>query len=186
MTTATAAAGYLVVVAKLLTPALDGGTDGDALPPSSSFNLDWMKQFPWPTQRPKIASAIEYLKRKGATQIGCVGFCYGGHPCCWASAAFGTDISCGVVFHPSMQLEQNAFGGSTESLLSSVQVRGCRDFSSTHKSLMLSALFRTPSLSIVTRFVQRVLLLPCQNTLIERCSVSVLHCCRGQRPSKLG
>ena len=33
-----AAEGYLVAVPKLLTPALDGGTDGDALPPDGAFN----------------------------------------------------------------------------------------------------------------------------------------------------
>lgn len=113
--------GYLVLVPKLLTPAKNGGTDGDALAPDGTFDLDWMKLFPWPTQQPKMAAALSYLEDQGASQIGVVGFCYGGHPVCWASAALSESIKCGVVFHPSMQLEERAFGGNTELLLSSVK-----------------------------------------------------------------
>ena len=42
-----ASEGYYVVVGKMLsTPALDGGTDGDALPPGGTFSLEWIKNFP--------------------------------------------------------------------------------------------------------------------------------------------
>lgn len=113
--------GYLVVVAKLLAdPALDGGTDGDALPPGGEFSMDWIKNFPWPKQQPKVAAALAYLKSKGCAKIGVFGFCYGGHPACYASS---TDeaVVCGVVVHPSMQLETFAFGGDCKALLSSVK-----------------------------------------------------------------
>lgn len=48
------------------------------------------------------------------------GFCYGGHPACWASSE-NADIACGVVCHPSMQLEKFAFGGDCDALLKSVR-----------------------------------------------------------------
>lgn len=68
-----AASGYLVVVPKLLTPCMDGGTDGDALSPDSKFDMEWIKQFPWPTQKPKVDAALAFLRSKGATKIGVIG-----------------------------------------------------------------------------------------------------------------
>ena len=49
------------------------------------------------------------------------GFCYGGHPACWASAENPDLIVGGVVCHPSMQLETYAFGGDHLSLARSVK-----------------------------------------------------------------
>ena len=70
--------GYKVAVGKFLsTPALDGGTDGDALPPDGEFNLEWIKNFPWEKQRPKLEAALGFLKAEGCTKIGVMGFCYG-------------------------------------------------------------------------------------------------------------
>ena len=113
--------GYKVAVGKFLsTPALDGGTDGDALPPDGEFNLEWIKNFPWEKQRPKVEAALGFLKAEGCTKIGVMGFCYGGHPACWAST-IDPSVVCGVVCHPSMQLEGFAFGGDTVALLKSVQ-----------------------------------------------------------------
>lgn len=120
-----AGAGYLAVVPRLLAPGLDGGTDGDALPPGGAFSMDWIKAFPWEVQRPKVAAALAYVKGElsdhtDAGKVGVLGFCYGGHPACHLSA--GGDITCGVVAHPSMQLEQFAFGGDFPALTRSV---GC-------------------------------------------------------------
>ena len=113
--------GYLVAVGKLLaTPPLDGGTDGDALPPGGAFSMDWIKNFAWPSQQPKVAAMLAHLKAAGPQRIGVMGFCYGGHPCCWASQTDDA-VACGVVCHPSTQLEGGAFGGSTEALLASVR-----------------------------------------------------------------
>jgi dienelactone hydrolase len=117
---ALAANGHLVVVAKLLAPGVDGGTDGDALPPDGEFSMDWIKGFPWEKQKPKVEAALAYLKGKGASKIGVFGLCYGGHPACWASATWPADVACGAVVHPSMQLETFAFGGDTAALLKSV------------------------------------------------------------------
>lgn len=114
---------YLVVIPKLLNPVFEGGTDGDAMSPKSEFNMDWIKQFPWPVQKPKMDAAISLCKSKGigAKSIGVFGFCYGGHPCCWASSEYPDDIACGVVFHPSMQLETFAFGGSMPELMKKIK-----------------------------------------------------------------
>ena len=95
-------------------------SDGDALPPDGAFSMDWIKGFPWATQKPKVDAALGLLRSKGAAKLGVMGFCYGGHPCCWASAE-NSDILAGVVCHPSIQLETFAFGGSCEDLLKSVQ-----------------------------------------------------------------
>jgi len=115
------AGSYMVVIPKLLTPVFEGGTDGDAMSPTSEFNMDWIKQFSWKTQKPKLDAAIALCKAKGITKIGMFGFCYGGHPACWASAENPELIACGVVFHPSMQLETFAFGGSMPELMKSIQ-----------------------------------------------------------------
>jgi len=117
---ALAGEGYLVAVPKILTPCVGEGTDGDALPPEGVFSLDWIKNFPWPTQKPKVDKTLGFLRAKGATKIGVVGFCYGGHPACWASSE-NDDIVAGVVLHPSIQLEAFAFGGSVENLVKSVK-----------------------------------------------------------------
>ena len=114
--------GYLVATAKLLSPPADGGTDGDGMSPTSKFNLDWVRQFPWSTQRPKVAAAVTYLTQtRGCSKVGVVGFCYGGHPACWISNENPDVIAAGVILHPSVQLETNAWGGDTEALLSSVK-----------------------------------------------------------------
>ena len=65
-------------------------------------------------------SQLAFLRSKGATKIGVMGFCYGGHPACWA-ASENEDVAAGVVLHPSMQLETFAFGGKCEELLSQVR-----------------------------------------------------------------
>jgi len=60
-----AAEGYLVVVGKFLsTPCFEGGTDGDALPPGGSFDMEWIKNFPWPKQAPKVAAVAAFCKQR--------------------------------------------------------------------------------------------------------------------------
>ena len=114
--------GYLVIVAKLLVTAGKPGTDGDALAPDETFNMDWIKTFPWTVQKPKVEAALAHLKKRGAQKIGVMGFCYGGHPACWASRELSKEyaIEAGVVLHPSMQLEKFAFGGDLAALLGGV------------------------------------------------------------------
>ena len=115
--------GYRVIVGKFLVTEGRAGTDGDALEPDASFDLNWIKTFPWEVQKPKVNACLAYLHASGATKIGVMGFCYGGHPSCWASKELSSSypIACGVVLHPSMQLEAFAFGGDLGALLSGVQ-----------------------------------------------------------------
>lgn len=115
------ASTYMVVIPKILTPVFEGGTDGDGMAPTSAFNMDWLKGFPYNVQRPKMDAAIALCKAKGITKIAVVGFCYGGHPACWASSEHPDIITCGVVFHPSMQLEQYAYGGSMTDLMKKIK-----------------------------------------------------------------
>lgn len=115
------ASSYMVVIPKILNPAFEGGTDGDAMSPSSTFNMDWIKQFPWSVQKPKIDTALKFCTDNGVTKVCVFGFCYGGHPACYASSENPELIKCGVVFHPSMQLETFAFGGSMEKLMETIQ-----------------------------------------------------------------
>ena len=117
---ALAGEGYVVAVPKLLTPCMGEGTDGDALPPDGAFDMEWIKGFPWPTQKPKVDAALAFLRTKGVAKIGVMGFCYGGHPACYASSE-NDDVVAGVVCHPSMQLETFAFGGDVKALLASVR-----------------------------------------------------------------
>ena len=117
-------AGYLVVVPKLLTPVLNGGTDGDAMDPDTQFDMEWMKKFPWSVQKPKIEATIGYLKGQGVTKTCVLGFCYGGHVAAWASAEWPDFVACGVVCHPSLQLEQYAYGAANWlDLVKSVKAR---------------------------------------------------------------
>lgn len=113
--------GYMVIVGKfLVTPGMPG-TDGDALPPDGQFDMDWIKTFPWETQKPKVDACLKYLAANGIDKMGVMGFCYGGHLSCWASKDLPFPIACGVVCHPSMQLEQFAFGGDLPALLSGIK-----------------------------------------------------------------
>lgn len=115
------AKSYMVVIPKMLNPVFEGGTDGDAMSPTSSFNLNWIKQFPWPVQKPKMDVALKLCTDAGVTKIGVLGFCYGGHPACWASSEHADLIVAGAVFHPSMQLEGVAFGGDMIELTKKVK-----------------------------------------------------------------
>ena len=120
-----AGSGYFVVVCRLLAPSdeIDEHTwsgEQDGLAPDAEFNLEWMKQYPWSRQEHKLDEAVRYVKFLGATKICMLGFCYGGHPCFWASSKYPEDIVCGAVCHPSMQLE-GVFGGDFMGLITSVK-----------------------------------------------------------------
>ena len=71
----------------------------------------------WDLIQPKISAAIEYLKSKGATKIGMVGFCWGGWVVAQASA-MTADITVGVIPHPSITVEDKLFGKSSAELVS--------------------------------------------------------------------
>eukprot|EP00747_Dinoflagellata_sp_TGD_P215998 gnl/TRDRNA2_/TRDRNA2_88623_c1_seq1.p2 gnl/TRDRNA2_/TRDRNA2_88623_c1~~gnl/TRDRNA2_/TRDRNA2_88623_c1_seq1.p2 ORF type:complete len:192 (+),score=33.70 gnl/TRDRNA2_/TRDRNA2_88623_c1_seq1:356-931(+) len=106
---------------------IGGGTDGDGVPPS--FNpmtqgtelQELFRAHPWDTtMRPKIEALIGHVQKEGAKKIGMVGFCWGGWVVCHTSADFPV-ISCGVIPHPSVTVEQSAFGGNSPALAAKVQ-----------------------------------------------------------------
>ena len=119
-----AASGHLVVIPKLLQPALEGGTDGDGLPPDFDLGArgadfgPWVTQIPWSTIEPQVDAILADLNGRGITKIGHLGTCWGA----WAgfhTAASGK-LSCGVNCHPSVQLE-GMFGGSDLALAETVK-----------------------------------------------------------------
>ena len=120
-----ATAGYRVYVPKVLTPALEGGTDGDGLP--ADFDMPnrrsefgpWVTQIPWSAIQPKVERLIAFAKEQGATRFGVIGCCWGAWAC-FKTSAMCADIACGVGFHPSCQLE-GMFGGDVNALAATVQ-----------------------------------------------------------------
>jgi len=121
-----AKAGYLVVIPKLLTPPVNGGTDGDGWP---AEGIDWstfipsLQTFSWEASfKPKIAACKEYLVSRGAKRIGMIGFCFGGFVVCktLADPSLNDIFVGGASPHPSIQLEKNAYGGSVEELCAAV------------------------------------------------------------------
>lgn len=121
-----AAAGYRCYVPKLLSPPLEGGTDGDGLPPD--FNMGargaefgpWITQIPWRgSVQPKVEALLAYAKEAGAGTFGVVGCCWGGWACFQASAMDGA-IKAGVIFHPSCSIEEK-HGGDVDVLCAAVR-----------------------------------------------------------------
>ena len=118
-----AASGMTVLVPKLLTPPLHGGIDGDGVGPAASREeyLPWMKTLVWEEMRPKMASFLGHLKSSGVEKVSLLGFCWGS----WAvfrTAAEFPGISAAAAVHPSVQVEEMAFGGSVEALSRQVHV----------------------------------------------------------------
>lgn len=106
-----ATAGYHSVVPKLLGPGLEGGTDGDGLPPDFDTGkrrpefFAYVSQFTWAVLGPRIASCIAHLKSCGVEKIGMVGYCWGGWVVVQALADYSDDLATGVIPHPSIHLE---------------------------------------------------------------------------------
>mmetsp|Transcript_120349 Transcript_120349/g.236521 ORF Transcript_120349/g.236521 Transcript_120349/m.236521 type:complete len:264 (+) Transcript_120349:72-863(+) len=124
-----AEAGYLAVVPKLMVPPLEGGTDGDGLYPTFSFETDvakfppYMSQFDWKGALDKrIADSVAYLKEQGVEKIAGVGFCWGGWVLCNALAEeLGESFVCGCIPHPSVQLENMIFQRNVLALFENVK-----------------------------------------------------------------
>lgn len=121
------------MVPKVLVPCLEEGTDGDALPPTFSIETrggelgPYLSQHPWEGKmKPRMAAALQHLQGTlGATNIGLIGFCWGG----WVLSHVASDadtfspvIKCGVVPHPSIGLENMIFGGDVAALVQKVKV----------------------------------------------------------------
>mmetsp|Transcript_109386 Transcript_109386/g.244426 ORF Transcript_109386/g.244426 Transcript_109386/m.244426 type:complete len:268 (-) Transcript_109386:34-837(-) len=115
--------GAYVLVPKLLDqPALEGGCNGDGLPPDFSIEtrqtdfMKWIKKHSWSSLQARVEAVFAHLEGK---KVGMVGFCWGGWLLCHASA-LSKSVLCGVIAHPSVGLEQ-LFGGSPATLASTVQ-----------------------------------------------------------------
>lgn len=116
--------GHLVVIPKLLQPALEGGTDGDGLPPDFDLGArmadfgPWVSQNPWSKLEPQVSSLLDEINDRGISKIGCMGTCWGA----WATFHTGATgrIACGVNCHPSVGLE-GMMGGSDMALADTVQ-----------------------------------------------------------------
>ena len=120
-----AAGGYRVYVPKLLAPPLEGGTDGDGLPPTFDMGArgaefgPWIKTVPWSSVGPKVEALLAYARAAGATSFGAVGCCWGG----WAvfqASALDAGVKCGVIFHPSCHIE-GVYGGDVGELCGRVR-----------------------------------------------------------------
>ncbi len=106
--------GYAALIPKVLLPALEGGTDGDALPPNFDMKtrgadfMAYIKTITWAIIKPTLQCAISFLKSRGIKKIGMIGFCFGGWVCANATADPDTypDISCFASPHPSLILEE--------------------------------------------------------------------------------
>lgn len=65
----------------------------------------------WSNIEPDVAAVFKHIADKGISEIGSVGFCWGGWTIFRASAA-GFPLKCGAICHPSVRLE--GYAGSDE------------------------------------------------------------------------
>jgi dienelactone hydrolase len=114
--------GFYTVVAKLLVPALEGGTDGDGFPATAPFSVDFLKTFSWESFKPKLAAIRTHLEAAGHRRSHLLGFCFGGWPSfkALADADLSSFYTCTAVPHPSVQLDKFAFGDDIVTLISAV------------------------------------------------------------------
>jgi dienelactone hydrolase len=116
-----------VVIPKLLSPPFEGGTDGDALPPGfdliarGSEAWPWLRDFKYETcLHPRLIALVDHLKNNlGISKIGGMGVCYGG----WVIAHLTMhcpDISCCVIPHPSIHVEDSLHQGKSIEIVQKV------------------------------------------------------------------
>ena len=68
-----------------------------------------------------VRDTAEWLRARGATRVGAVGFCWGAWAFAHASAA-GVPLACGVGAHPSFKNESNCGFGTDEDLAARVRM----------------------------------------------------------------
>eukprot|EP00041_Stephanoeca_diplocostata_P016087 m.312897 g.312897 ORF g.312897 m.312897 type:complete len:271 (-) comp20247_c0_seq2:90-902(-) len=109
--------GYKTIIPKVLVPSLDGGTDGDGLPPNYNIgeNFDefkqWVTKIPFDSRiLPKVKTIVEGLKADGVERIVVLGFCWGVWAACHTAVAFPAEVVATGGAHPSLKLE-GLFGG---------------------------------------------------------------------------
>jgi dienelactone hydrolase len=117
--------GYYVVVPKILTPPLEGGTDGDGLPANFDMAVrgaeirPFIISYPWAMLAPRVNAVLKYMLSEGISKIALFGVCWGG----WVSSQILADenmppqVICSVIPHPSITCEE-MHGGDAVKLVS--------------------------------------------------------------------
>lgn len=121
--------GYYCIIPKLMVPPLEGGTDGDGLYPTFSFETDLAKFIPYfgamdynAFLLPKIEEVVGHLKAAvGVEQLHTMGFCWGG----WVmahmlSGPLANNFLCGSIPHPSITLEEKLYQRDVATLVGTV------------------------------------------------------------------
>ena len=82
--------------------------------------LQWVAETPWdPTVKGDFTLLMDFIKSKNLEKVCAIGFCWGAWA--WAKAASsGFSFSCCVGAHPSIKLEEFAFGGSIMEMVEAV------------------------------------------------------------------
>lgn len=98
-------------------PCLNGGTDGDGLPPGYNIGENFDEFKDWITKIPydgsillKVKAVIDGLKTAGVERVVVLGFCWGVWAACHTAVAFPEDVIATGGAHPSLKLE-GLFGG---------------------------------------------------------------------------
>ncbi|CAE7318504.1 unnamed protein product [Symbiodinium natans] len=82
----------------------------------------FMKKYPWePCIRRDTENVMAWLREKGCTSVGAIGFCWG----VWAflkASSEGVPLKAGVGPHPSIHVENSVFSGSEMAMISKVQM----------------------------------------------------------------
>jgi len=105
-------------------PSSDAQQDGDGFPATAPFSLDFLKTFTWEGSfKPKLEAIKAHLAASGVEKAHLIGFCFGGWPVfkTLADAELGDLFASGSVPHPSLQLDQYAFGGNVVDLVAAVR-----------------------------------------------------------------
>ena len=75
--------GYTSIIPKLMVPPLDGGTDGDGLPPDFTFDKRGAEFGPYMSSityddvlKPRLIAAMNHFKSLGIEKISSIGFCW--------------------------------------------------------------------------------------------------------------
>eukprot|EP01126_Amoeba_proteus_P040825 TRINITY_DN4378_c0_g1_i4.p1 TRINITY_DN4378_c0_g1~~TRINITY_DN4378_c0_g1_i4.p1 ORF type:complete len:256 (-),score=56.76 TRINITY_DN4378_c0_g1_i4:184-894(-) len=110
--------GYYCILPKIQPGSPYGGWEGDGYGHDFEPALfQWViAELPWNKTKLRLEKVIKYAKSTGAIRIGTIGFCWGAWALFKANVEFGADITCGVSCHPSVRLEELAFGLSQNEL----------------------------------------------------------------------
>lgn len=112
-----AAEGYAVIIPRSFKTALKGGTSGDGLYPTFTFEANGAEFGPWlavASAKPHVdamvdASVVFATSCVGATKLGAVGVCWGAWAATVASSRHA-NIVVGVGWHPSVGIEAKMGG----------------------------------------------------------------------------